>query len=468
MDQVFQEEQAKLAEVEYSGFLPMNDEISADIAAACKDTLERIHSLEEQIQRTPVYNFLKRNNLRRQLQEATRRYTEEARARLDALTAEKEAEMARASEAARAQQAEAESLSRTVEAAEREIAELQSRQRTLHNGMTALLNSKPSDTELPLNYNALVSMDIPEALVDGLTDHERLMANRANQEKRLTDLRKQIGIIEGQMLPPYGDDIAHLEQCETEVARLKPNELYRQVFRRALTGAYRRHGVTYTRTNYRHKLYLTLRFCTLYYSRPRGVVDSYLNIDEAQDISMVEYGLLREILGNKCVFNLYGDINQALFPEKCVMDWEELREIVGQSVYVLNEDYRNTLQITEYCNRAFSAEIYPIGIKGAPVAELDWPKGVAWLAKLKKANPNYRAAVIVHREMETLRDDLTRAMPKKSLSWHSVDDAKVSVLTVEQAKGLEFEVVLVLSQGMEINEQYIAFTRALEHLCVVK
>lgn len=36
------------------------------------------------------------------------------------------------------------------------------------------------------------------------------------------------------------------------------------------------------------------------------------------------------------------------------------------------------------------------------------------------------------------------------------------------AKGLEFEAVVVLCSGMEINEQYIAYTRALDHLCIVK
>ena len=41
--------------------------------------------------------------------------------------------------------------------------------------------------------------------------------------------------------------------------------------------------------------------------------DTFLNIDEAQDISIAEYHLLRMVLGDKCVFNLYGDINQSVY-----------------------------------------------------------------------------------------------------------------------------------------------------------
>ena len=59
-------------------------------------------------------------------------------------------------------------------------------------------------------------------------------------------------------------------------------------------------------------------------------------------------------------------------------------------------------------------------------------------------------------------------IPEEYFSWNKVNDKKISVLTVEHAKGLEFETVLVLCDGMEINEQYIAYTRALDHLSVVK
>ena len=44
-----------------------------------------------------------------------------------------------------------------------------------------------------------------------------------------------------------------------------------------------------------------------------------------------------------------------------------------------------------------------------------------------------------------------------------IDDANV-----EAIKGLEFEYVVAVVNGMSINEEYIAYTRALDKLVVVK
>ncbi len=91
-----------------------------------------------------------------------------------------------------------------------------------------------------------------------------------------------------------------------------------------------------------------------------------------------------------------------------------------------------------------------------------------WLINLKRNHPNYRTAVIVHSKKTITKEKLISVIQEKNVSWYAVDDKKLPLLTVENAKGLEFEAVVVLCKGMEINEQYIAFTRALDYLCVVK
>ncbi len=157
-----------------------------------------------------------------------------------------------------------------------------------------------------------------------------------------------------------------------------------------------------------------------------------------------------------------------MFAEKGIVDWDDLKSIIGSDIFVLNENYRNTLQITEYCNREFSAEIYPIGIKGAPVMETDVRHALDWIVEMKRTNPGYRTAIIVHRDTDEIRRLLTDMMNHAEVSWFTADDSKLSVLTVENAKGLEFDAVVAISADMEVNEQYIAYTRALDHLCVVK
>lgn len=93
------------------------------------------------------------------------------------------------------------------------------------------------------------------------------------------------------------------------------------------------------------------------------------------------------------------------------------------------------------------------------------------LAELKE-RPNSSLSdpvqIIVNRVKDSIRATISESINEQEVSWYKVDDKKLSVLTVENAKGLEFEAVVVLCDGMEINEQYIAYTRALDHLCIVR
>ena len=446
---------------DFDSFSDTKDAVSTSIATVCRDLITRIHDLEDQIQHTPGYSFVKRNSLRRQLLEAKSAFTTSARAHVDSLIAEKEAAQSAINDAAQAHREEITELSHVVETSDREIKQLQRKQSALDECINELTSSSS------VNQSLVLSVGAQNELVNYLADYERITTNLSKQSKNLAEIRKRITMLEEQSKPPFDEDTDYLEVCESEIAKLKANEVYRQVMRKALLKAYSNHGEEYTRTNYRHKLFLMLLFCSWYYKRPVNM-DTYLNIDEAQDISIAEYTLLREILGKDCVFNLYGDINQSLFPEKSIMGWEDLSEIIGEKVFILNEDYRNTLQITDYCNEEFSAEIYPIGIKGEPVAEMKTEQAMRWLMNIKKENPQYRATIIVHRDSVSTNEQLAAILKGHDVSWYAVDDKKISILTVENAKGLEFEAVVVLCDGMEINEQYIAYTRALDYLCVVK
>lgn len=47
------------------------------------------------------------------------------------------------------------------------------------------------------------------------------------------------------------------------------------------------------------------------------------------------------------------------------------------------------------------------------------------------------------------------------------DTSRVSVMYVDEIKGIEFDRVYVVDEDMERNERYIAFTRALDKLTIV-
>lgn len=263
------------------------------------------------------------------------------------------------------------------------------------------------------------------------------------------------------------EDAAYIADCIKTLKKLQFNEVTRNVMFKDLLNRYRLHKQKYQKTNYRHKIYLKLLYCSMYFARVMNP-DTFLNIDEAQDISIAEYHLLRMVLGEKCVFNLYGDINQSVYSYKGIMDWEDISDITEGNIYVLNENYRNTLQITDFCNKEFGAEVYPIGISGEDVVESDTTAAVKWILDIKKTNPDSRVAIIHRHGLKAIQECLRSLLAEEDVSWYSVDDKRLSVLSVETAKGLEFEAVVAIVDQMSNNEKYISYTRALDRLAVVR
>jgi len=260
---------------------------------------------------------------------------------------------------------------------------------------------------------------------------------------------------------------ASLAKLAKEADKLSAASVVEEVVSSALKQVYEKYNQKHSRYTYRHKLYLMLLFAVLYYRRP-AIPDGFLNIDEAQDISVVEYNLLARILGPRCCYNLYGDVNQAVYSFKGIEVWEEdIPMIVRGNVYMLNENYRNTLQITDYCNRVVGSEMTAIGINGEDVAELSLIDAAARIASLKKANPASRSAVIYRHGAEGVLEKLKNALDKYDCAWSGVDAGRVSVISTEMAKGLEFEYVVAVTPGMSENERYVAFTRALDTLITV-
>ena len=140
----------------------------------------------------------------------------------------------------------------------------------------------------------------------------------------------------------------------------------------------------------------------------------------------------------------------------------------SKTLYVLNENYRNTLQITEFCNKEFGAEVYPIGISGESVLELDLETAVHQISEIKKRNPEYRVAIIHRYGLKGIKKELRKILADQDVSWKAVDVRKICVIPVEIAKGLEFEAVVVIVDRMSDNEKYVSYTRALDKLIVVR
>ena len=190
-------------------------------------------------------------------------------------------------------------------------------------------------------------------------------------------------------------------------------------------------------------------------------------VDEGQDVSFCEYeAIIEQNADNKAYYNVYGDLNQRIKQGRGLATWEQLKTKLIAHQYELNENYRNTNQITQYCNEVFNFDMTLTGVEGEPVRNVTFKEMLEELAT--SAASEDRTAVILPRTMAKTR--VTRSpivdAVKNNFST-KFDTSKVSVMYVDEIKGIEFDRVYVVDEDMERNERYIAFTRALDKLTIV-
>lgn len=450
----------------YDQFVLIDDTVSQIIRREYATLIQEISDVVQLYQKTPIYNFGKRNTLRKQLTEKKATFTEKISSFIDA-------KLTMANNEKDALQSALDAFDQGLISIDETI---QNEKKRLHNqkGRLSALNECANifaSEDLP-DTKSLLSTSAKKELSPILSSYEeqRLVYNRLHG--RVTTLEQTKNRLEIEYMQYVRDaytkeDEAYIRDCSKILKQLQMSEISRNVMFKDLLGQYKQYNQRYQKTNYRHKIYLKLLYCALYFARPLNS-DTFLNIDEAQDISIAEYHLLRMVLGEKCIFNLYGDINQSVYSYKGIADWDDISDITSGNVYVLNENYRNTLQITDFCNKEFEAEVYPIGISGDPVVEMDAIAAVKWILEIKRLNSDYRVAIIHRHGLKAIQEFLHSILDKQDVSWYSVDDTKLSVVSVETAKGLEFEAVVAIVDQMSANEKYISYTRALDHLAVVR
>lgn len=171
----------------------------------------------------------------------------------------------------------------------------------------------------------------------------------------------------------------------------------------------------------------------------------FVFIDEGQDLSKQEFILIKSI-NQSAVMNIYGDLDQQIHPYS-IGAWEDLNTIGTFSRYSINENYRNTINITDFVNSELMMEMVGLGLDG-PEPDLVSVDGLR--AVRRRTSLTDRKAVIYSDKdaLLAIKDDLDG----------------FEVFSVPEVKGLEFETVVVIPNGMSDNELYISYTRALNEL----
>ena len=241
---------------------------------------------------------------------------------------------------------------------------------------------------------------------------------------------------------------------------------FTKVFEQAVAAFKEANKVKVNKGTHRYDLYAAILFCIKFYDKLLGTAH-FICVDEGQDMSLNEYRLIYLLNQRDVVFNVYGDVNQLLKPGRGISDWTELEKEFSMKEFQLNENYRNTNQITRFCNSSFEMDVMQTGVDGAKVREIPRRDLEKELAELKLGAE--KVAVLVSRSvrrknylvMDILPADIRNAIGQK------IDNGLISFMYVDEVKGIEFDKVFVVSNKMTKSEKYIAYTRALSELVIV-
>ncbi|MBQ3163371.1 MAG: ATP-binding domain-containing protein [Lachnospiraceae bacterium] len=215
-------------------------------------------------------------------------------------------------------------------------------------------------------------------------------------------------------------------------------------------------------------------------------------IDEAQDFGASVYYVLRTVLP-QCFFTIMGDVSQNVNYEFGMNDWRDMKDKIfcepTDDFKVLAKSYRNTIEISEFAGKLLDSasrgayKIEPVIRHGEPVHMVDSISteealGISEEIVQEMQEKGYETIAFVCFDNETAEDIRKRLYGRIDLE----DTAKsgfskgVTVLTVQQTKGLEFDCVLLWKpnlKGYKDNPKlakllYVAATRALHELFVIQ
>jgi len=175
---------------------------------------------------------------------------------------------------------------------------------------------------------------------------------------------------------------------------------------------------------------------------------NYIYIDEAQDYNDSEIKTIYLIEG-KPTLNIYGDINQRIFENVHERkNWNSLIESISINLnqYELNENYRNTIEIVNFCNKKLNLNMNAVGVSVSNVNEYKFESINNVISKAEEMN-----AIVITNNLDFIK---------------KLEEKNIKCCTVFQSKGLEFTDVIVIDENFNKNQKYVAYTRSLKNLTI--
>lgn len=213
---------------------------------------------------------------------------------------------------------------------------------------------------------------------------------------------------------------------------------------------------------------------------------SYLVIDEAQDLSLAQYYILKKLFP-KANFNVFGDVNQSIYDYQSVKDWNELNNIIFDSeadVLELNKSYRTTINISDASNLILeqlnggSSEC--IARPGDELLMSDDISIQNIILQIKIfLEHNYQSIAIICKDDKDTKDVYGK-LKKLGVNISLINEKNeeysggLCIIPSYLSKGLEFDVVIVYNandknygeSSIDMKLLYVAMTRAMHSLCI--
>ena len=203
-------------------------------------------------------------------------------------------------------------------------------------------------------------------------------------------------------------------------------------------------------------------------------------IDEAQDYNLTQFKLIKELTGCRS-FTIVGDTNQRLITTDEAPAMTNLEELFENNIelFKLEKSYRSTQEIMEYASKFLNENnVVPLVRNGEPVIEEEAESEEDMIETIISIIEDYEeegleSIAIITKDKESLRKLSPLLKEKIKILTFDREDilykgGKV-LIPAYYAKGLEFDGVILLEQGITNNlVKYIMCTRALHRLSVIK
>ncbi len=217
----------------------------------------------------------------------------------------------------------------------------------------------------------------------------------------------------------------------------------------------------------------------------------HMVIDEAQDLSIFNFGVLKEIFKNS-TFSIYGDLAQSIYNYRSIDSWEELTTIFPDIKTIeLNRSYRTTDEImktadlvAKHIGMSQSEDVIRHG-RQVEFHDYDMVHAPEHIKSkiIEYRKKGYKSIAIISKNdllTNYINDDLSfiGITPQNITSKTSDYNIANDVITISNAiaKGLEFDAVIInnasenvynSNNDLDMKLLYVALTRALHEVDVV-